>query len=235
MGEETTRLWVLFKGGLEFYYSINLPSHNNAPCGCVAYLDEIGTRGRHIEQHLLCRLASGSQQPPHHVVETDSVALSPLHHYLPIALINLGVEQRNVADALTLLDENGVVDVDGIIDIAVEVDGVVDVVVDEGGVMNVVIHIADDGVVDVLVDKRCVVDVLGQVDSIVDVVVDIGGVVDVVVDVLHDGVVQVLVDVAVEVGGVVYIVVHESGVMHVFCHRPDDGVVDILIHPLGEV
>ena len=235
MGEETTRLWVLLKGGLEFYYSINLPSHYNPPCGSVANLDEIGTRGGYVKQHLLCRLASGGQQPPHHVVETHGIPLNPLHHNLPIALVNLGVEQGNVVYALTLLDIDGVVNIDGVVDIAVEVDGVVDIVVDESGVVDVVVHVIHNSVVDVLVDKCRIVDVLRQMNGVVDVVVDIGGVVDVVVDVLHDGVVQVLVDVAVEVGSVVYIVVHESGVMHVFCHRPDDGVVDILIHPLGEV
>ena len=110
MGEETTRLWVLFKGGLEFYYSINLPSHYNPPCRSVTNLHEIGTRGRNVEQHLLCRLASGGQQPPHHIVEIHRIPLSPLHHYLPIALINLGVEQRDVVYPLTLLDIDCVVD-----------------------------------------------------------------------------------------------------------------------------
>ena len=100
----------MLKGGLEFYYSINLSSHYNPPCRSVANLDEIGTRGGHVKQHLLCRFASCVQQPPHHIVEIHGIPLSTLHNYLPVALINLGIEQRDVVYALTLLDVDSVVD-----------------------------------------------------------------------------------------------------------------------------
>ena len=67
----------------EKYSSIVLSLYHYPTGRSVTNLHEIGTRGGYVKQHLLCRLASGGQQPPHHVVETDSVALSPLHHYLP--------------------------------------------------------------------------------------------------------------------------------------------------------
>lgn len=79
----------------EKYSSIVLSLYHYPTGRSIANLDEVGTRGGHIKQHLLSRLTSGSQQPPHHDVETDGVALSPLHHNLPVSLVELFLEGYN--------------------------------------------------------------------------------------------------------------------------------------------
>lgn len=79
----------------EKYSSIVLSLYHYPTGRSITNLHEIGTRDGHIEQHLLCRLASGGQQPPHHVVEKHGIPLSTLHHYLPVSLVELFLEGYN--------------------------------------------------------------------------------------------------------------------------------------------
>lgn len=86
-------------------------------------------------------------------------------------VMNVGGEPSGIVD--------GIIDKQGVILCAIDIAGVVDIVCDKRGVMHILVHIGNQRVVDIIVDKCRVMDVVVDVSSIMHNLCDIGCIVDI--------------------------------------------------------